>query len=128
VDDGARATRRDGRHLHNRSYAILNIELERVGAQRPGPRAKSQLDLAGPDLDFVHLAAGLGVPSVRVDTSEDLLVALERAVAEPGPHLIEAVVPSVYSGLKLRAMPHALRALEKLPRPLAKAAKDRFYP
>jgi acetolactate synthase-1/2/3 large subunit len=114
--------------FNNRSYAILNIELERVGARRPGPKAKEQLDLAGPDLDFVQIAAGLGVPSVRVDTGEDLVAQLERAVAEPGPHLIEAVVPSVYSGLKLRAMPHALRALEKLPRPIAKAAKSRFYP
>jgi acetolactate synthase-1/2/3 large subunit len=114
--------------FNNRSYAILNIELERVGAGRPGPKAKEQLDLAGPDLDFVQIASGLGVPSVRVDTGEALVAQLERAVAEPGPHLIEAVVPSVYSGLKLRAMPHALRALEKLPRPIAKAAKSRFYP
>jgi acetolactate synthase-1/2/3 large subunit len=114
--------------FNNRSYAILNIELERVGARRGGPHAKAQLDLAGPDLDFVQIARGLGVPSVRVDTGEDLVVQLERAVAEPGPHLIEAVVPSVYSGLKLRAMPYALRALDKLPRPIARAAKDRFYP
>jgi acetolactate synthase-1/2/3 large subunit len=114
--------------FNNRSYAILNIELERVGADRPGPTAKEQLDLAGPDLDFVQIAAGLGVPSVRVDTGEDLVAQLERAIAEPGPHLIEAVVPSVYSGLRLRAMPHALRVLEKLPRPIAKAAKARFYP
>jgi acetolactate synthase-1/2/3 large subunit len=114
--------------LNNRSYAILDIELERVGAQRPGPTAKEQLDLAGPDLDFVQIAKGLGVPSVRVDTGEDLVAQLERAIAEPGPHLIEVVIPSVYSGLKLRAMPHALRALEKLPRPIAKAAKARFYP
>jgi acetolactate synthase-1/2/3 large subunit len=114
--------------LNNRSYAILNIELERVGAQRPGPTAKEQLDLHGPDLDFVQIASGLGVPSVRVDTGEDLTAQLERAVAEPGPHLIEVVIPSVYSGLKLRAMPHALRALERLPRPIAKAAKARFYP
>src|SRR5206468_6350628 len=39
--------------FNNRSYAILNIELERVGAERPGPTAKEQLDLHGPDLDFV---------------------------------------------------------------------------
>jgi acetolactate synthase-1/2/3 large subunit len=65
---------------------------------------------------------------VRVDTGEDLVAQLERAVAEPGPHLIEAVVPSVYSGLRLRAMPHALNVLTKLPRPIAKAAKARFYP
>jgi acetolactate synthase I/II/III large subunit len=114
--------------FNNRSYAILNIELERVGAERPGPAAKEQLDLHGPDLDFVSIARGLGVPSVRVDTGEDLVAQLERAIAEPGPHLIETVVPSVYSGLRLRAMPHALRALEKLPRPLAKAAKARLYP
>ncbi|MEA2349828.1 MAG: acetolactate synthase large subunit [Thermoleophilaceae bacterium] len=114
--------------LNNRSYAILNIELERVGAQRPGPTAKEQLDLHGPDLDFVQIASGLGVPAVRVDTGEDLVAQLERAIAEPGPRLIEAVVPSVYSGMKLRAMPHALRVLEKLPRPIAKAAKSRFYP
>jgi acetolactate synthase-1/2/3 large subunit len=114
--------------FNNRSYAILNIELERVGAERPGPKAKEQLDLAGPDLDFVQIAAGLGVPAVRVDTGEDMVGALERAIAEPGPHLIEALVPSVYSGLRLRAMPHALNALTKLPRPIAKAAKARFYP
>jgi acetolactate synthase-1/2/3 large subunit len=114
--------------FNNRSYAILNIELERVGAERGGPRAKSQLDLAGPDIDFVQIATGLGVPAARVDTSEDFVAQLAGAMAEPGPHLIEAVVPSVYSGLRLRAMPAGLRVLEKLPRPLARAAKARFYP
>jgi acetolactate synthase-1/2/3 large subunit len=65
---------------------------------------------------------------VCVDDSRSLLGALERAFSSPGPHLIEAIVPSVYSGLRLKAMPHALNALEKLPRPVAKAAKARFYP
>src|SRR4051812_29727659 len=114
--------------FNNRSYAILNIELERVGAERPGPAAKEQLDLAGPDIDFVQIASGLGVPAARVDTAEGMVGALEKALAEPGPHLIEALVPSVYSGFRLRAMPHALNALTKLPRPLARAAKARFYP
>ena len=68
------------------------------------------------------------MPAERVDTGEGLAAALERAIAEPGPHLIEAVVPSVYSGLRLRAMPYGLRVLGKLPRPLARAAKRRFYP
>jgi acetolactate synthase I/II/III large subunit len=114
--------------FNNRSYAILNIELERVGAQANGAKAKSQLDLAAPDLDFVSIARGLGVPAVRCENSEDLGAALDRALAEPGPHLIEAMVPSEYSGLRLRAMPHGLRLLGKLPRPLARAAKRRFYP
>jgi acetolactate synthase-1/2/3 large subunit len=114
--------------FNNRSYAILNIELERVDAQRPGAKAMSQLDLAGPDLDFVSLAKGMGVPAVRVDSGEKLSDELARAVAEPGPHLIDVVIPSVYSGLRLRALPHALRALEVLPRPVAKAVKRRIYP
>jgi acetolactate synthase-1/2/3 large subunit len=113
---------------NNRSYAILNIELERVDAQGAGEKASSQLDLAGPDLDFVALAKSMGVPGVRVDTAEKLTEELQRAAAEPGPHLIDAVIPSVYSGLKLRALPHALRALEVLPRPVAKAVKRRVYP
>jgi acetolactate synthase-1/2/3 large subunit len=112
--------------FNNRSYAILNIELERVGAQGGGAKAKSQLDLAGPELDFVALGKGMGVPSVHVETCEQLTAELERAIAEQGPHLIEVVVPSAYSGLRLRALPHALRALDVLPRPIAKAVTRRI--
>ena len=78
----------------NRSYAILNLELSRVGVETPGPVAKSMLDLTRPELDFVALARGMGVPAERPDDAEGLTAALERAVAEPGPHLIEAVIPS----------------------------------
>ncbi len=115
--------------LNNSSYSILNIELQRVGVQGgPGEKAKSQLDLAGPDLDFVALGQGMGVPSVRVETCEQLIAELERAFAEPGPHLIECGVPSVYSGLRLKAMPYALRALGSLPTPVARAIKRKMYP
>ena len=65
--------------FNNRSYAILNVELQRVGAQGGGPRAKQQLDLAGPDLDFVEMAKGLGVDAVRPETAEDFASAFERA-------------------------------------------------
>ena len=40
--------------LNNRSYAILNIELARIGAGAGGPKARDLLDLSRPDLDFVH--------------------------------------------------------------------------
>ena len=92
--------------FNNRSYAILNIELERVGARAAGP-GEIALDLANPNLDFVAIADGMGVPSVRAGTGEELIAALERALAEPGPHLIEAVVPSVQS---LEADGHAASA------------------
>ena len=114
--------------LNNRSYAILNIELERVGAQGAGPKAHSQLDLAGPDLDFVALGNGMGVPSQRVETCEELTGALKLAVAEPGPHLVEVVIPSAFEGWRLKALPHALRALTMLPRPIGRALKGRFAP
>jgi acetolactate synthase-1/2/3 large subunit len=75
----------------NRSYAILNFELERVGGSVAGERARSMLNIASPALDWVALARGMGVAGVRVDTAEALDAALARAVATPGPHLIEAV-------------------------------------
>ena len=76
--------------LNNRSYAILNIELARTGAGGGGPKAKDLLDLSRPDLDFVHLASGMGVPAVAVHTADEAVEALQRAIAEPGPHLVEA--------------------------------------
>jgi len=79
--------------LSNRSYAILTMELARVGATAEGSAASSMFDLSNPELDFVALGAGLGVPSSRVTTAEDLAAALATAFAEPGPRLIEAVLP-----------------------------------
>ena len=114
--------------LNNRSYAILNIELARVGARGAGAKAKEQLDLSGPDLDFVEIGNGLGVPSRRVDSAEDLVEGLERAIAEPGPHLIEVVIPTAFTPFQMKAMPHALKALGALPRPVAAAIKRRMYP
>jgi acetolactate synthase-1/2/3 large subunit len=114
--------------FNNRSYGILNVELARVGAQGGGPKASAQLDLSPPDVDFVALAKGLGVPAQRVDTAEALCTGLERALAEPGPKLLEVVIPTVFSPRQLKALPYALRALTALPRPVAAAVKRRLYP
>lgn len=80
--------------FNNRSYAILNLELNRVGAEPPGPRARDMLDLRRPDLDFVSLAKGVGVQASRAETAEEFVEQFERAVAEPGPHLIDAALPA----------------------------------
>jgi acetolactate synthase-1/2/3 large subunit len=104
------------------------MELARVGAKTAGPQARAQLDLSRPDTDFVQIATGLGVSSVRVSDAEGLIEALEIAAAEPGPHLIEAVIPSTLTPLQVRAMPYALRVLDRLPQPVAAAVKKRFYP
>ena len=81
--------------LNNGAYAILRLELQRVGAAAGGRKAADLLDLSRPDLDFVALATGMGVPAGRATTAEELAAQLEKALGEPGPHLIEAVVPSL---------------------------------
>ena len=80
----------------NRRYAILRMELARVGATSSGQLALQMLDISPPEIDFVSIAQGFGVPASRPDTAEAFADALERAFAEPGPHLIDAVVPSLF--------------------------------
>ncbi|MGY1624246.1 acetolactate synthase large subunit [Geodermatophilus sp. SYSU D00965] len=77
----------------NGSYAILEHELSRVGARGDGERAGQLLHLGGPGLDFVALASGMGVPATRAGTAEELADQLQKALAEPGPHLVDAVLP-----------------------------------
>jgi acetolactate synthase-1/2/3 large subunit len=77
----------------NSAYAILAGELENVGAASGGERAGKLLDLGGPSLDFVALATGMGVPASRARTAEELAQQFRAALAEPGPHLIDAVLP-----------------------------------
>jgi acetolactate synthase-1/2/3 large subunit len=76
--------------LANRSYAILELEMSRVGAKL-GAAANDLFDIGRPDLDFVALAASMGVPGRRVDDAGELAAALRESFAEPGPSLIEAV-------------------------------------
>ncbi|MGO9875140.1 MAG: acetolactate synthase large subunit [Acidimicrobiia bacterium] len=80
---------------NNGSYAVLNMELGRVGADPAGPRAKAMLDISRPDLDFVALAGGMGVSATRATTAEEFNEQLARALSTPGPTLVEAVVPSI---------------------------------
>ena len=122
-------------HLHvvaivfnNASYSVLNVELERVGADEAGPKAKAQLDLHGPVLNFALLAQGMGVHAVRTDTAEGFTKALEYALAQPGPHLIEALVPESLSGAKRKVLPWLLRSLPHLPQPLAQVLKRKIAP
>jgi acetolactate synthase-1/2/3 large subunit len=81
--------------FNNRAYGILGAELSRLDGQSVGDKAKALLDLGNPDLDFVALSRGFGVPSRRAETAEQLTAALEEAIGDPGPHLIEAVLPGV---------------------------------
>jgi len=76
----------------NRSYAILNVELQRVGATGRGPKALSMLDLHDPTLDWVRLAEGMGVEAARAETREHFADLFASAMKARGPRLIEAVI------------------------------------
>jgi acetolactate synthase I/II/III large subunit len=76
----------------NRKYRILQFELGNDTPSRPSSAADTLLNIDRPDLDWTKIAAGLGVPAESVTTAERLSEALARAVSEPGPHLIEAIL------------------------------------
>ena len=76
----------------NQKYSILQIEFGRVGAHNPGPKAMSMLDLGNPELNWVSLAEGMGVPASRVKTAEEFNKALAESLRTPGPTLIEAMI------------------------------------
>jgi acetolactate synthase-1/2/3 large subunit len=76
----------------NRTYQILKGEFDNVGAGRPGQKAKDMLEIGRPDLDWVALATGMGVPAGRAVDCESLRQQLQRGLTEPGPYLIEVVL------------------------------------
>lgn len=114
--------------FNNASYSVLNIELERVGADKAGSKARSQLDLHGPVLNFAQLAQGMGVHAVRAATAEAFNKALEYALGHPGPHLIEALVPESLSRIKRKILPWVLKSLPSLPPAVAQAIKRGIAP
>ncbi len=77
---------------NNASYAILNMELSRVGVENPGERAKSMLDLSNPYLDWCKIAEGMGVKASRATTTAEFQAHFEEAMATKGPRLIEVVL------------------------------------
>jgi acetolactate synthase-1/2/3 large subunit len=76
---------------NNGGYRVLGVEMQRAGVKEFTPAMRSLIGLSNPTLDFVKLAAGMGVPGKRVERAEELANEVRRATAEPGPFLIEAV-------------------------------------
>ena len=76
----------------NRSYAILNIELLRVGVPAAGPNAAAMFDIGNPELNWVQLAGGMGVEATRVTTLAEFGAAFAAAMATRGPRLIEVML------------------------------------
>jgi acetolactate synthase-1/2/3 large subunit len=73
----------------NRSYAVLKREFSYLGVGEPGRKALGMFEIGRPDLDWVHLANGMGVPAQRVHTLEELAKTLRKGLTAEGPMLIE---------------------------------------
>jgi len=73
----------------NNDYAVLKREFSYLGAGQPGPRVRDMFEIGRPDLDWVLLAKGMGVPGIRVNSLEEFANALRGAFVRQGPMLIE---------------------------------------
>ena len=78
--------------LANRRYRILDIEMQRTGAGAMGRMANDMIDIGRPDLDWVKMSEGMGVPATRATTADEFMAQFRAAVSQKGPALIEAVV------------------------------------
>jgi acetolactate synthase-1/2/3 large subunit len=54
--------------------------------------ANDMVDISRPDLDWVRLSEGMGVPATRATTADEFMAQFRAAVREKGPALIEAVL------------------------------------
>ena len=74
--------------LANREYRILkhNVDVWRQNFEAGTQHPYQNMDLAGPALDFVHLAAGMGVEAVRLRRPTTSLTRLQRP-SRPSGHI-----------------------------------------
>lgn len=76
----------------NRTYAVLKREFSDLGLGEPGQQAKQMFEIGHPDLDWIELAKGMGVPGTRATSLDVLGKALREGFASEGPSLIEVPV------------------------------------
>ena len=80
--------------LANREYRVLkhNVDVWRQNFEA-GTSIPIRIWIStGPALDFVHLAAGMGVEAVRVENADDIAGAVAKAVAANQPYLVEIAI------------------------------------
>jgi len=82
---------------NNRSYRILKYNLQEYWKTLPGHSNQSfppEFDLSPPNLRFDLMAQAQGVDAVRVETPDQISPALDRALADDRPFLIELLLSS----------------------------------
>ncbi len=80
---------------NNKSYRILKYNLRQYWAEGGEPQDQAfpdSFDLAQPELRFDRLAQGQGVDAIRIEQPADIAPALDRALADDKPFLIDLVL------------------------------------
>lgn len=72
--------------------ALTDAGLDTCFANPGTSEMQSMLELDRPSIDWVHIATGMGLPAVAVDSAEAFHAEFERAMAQRGPMLIEATI------------------------------------
>jgi acetolactate synthase I/II/III large subunit len=76
----------------NRAYSVLRREFLNLGIGDPGRQASNLFDIGRPDLDWVLLAKGMGVPASRVTSLDAFATALRQGLESTGPTLVEVPI------------------------------------
>jgi benzoylformate decarboxylase len=81
---------------NNGRYQLLDDNIEQYwrGLGLPAHRHPPAFDLTQPPIDFVGLAAALGVPGRRVTEPSHVDTAIDEMVSATGPYLIDLVIES----------------------------------
>ncbi len=76
---------------NNGSYRLLQANIDEYwrGLGIPKHDYPLSFDLSYPALRFAEMAQSMGVPAARVERPEEIRPAIRRALAEPGPFLID---------------------------------------
>ncbi|MGA7933562.1 MAG: thiamine pyrophosphate-binding protein [Kovacikia sp.] len=79
---------------NNRSYRLLQLNILAYWQERNLPNHEYPLsfDLSKPELHFDQIARSLGVPGIRVEKPDEIAPAIQTALAEDGPFLIDVVL------------------------------------
>lgn len=78
---------------NNHRYELLNQNIEQYWRQSgiPAHALPGSFDLSWPEIGFADLARGLGVDATRVEKPDQVVPAVRRLLAHPGPFLVDLV-------------------------------------
>ena len=81
---------------NNSSYRLLQLNITEYWKEQNIPQHDFPMsfDLSYPQLHFVNLAQGMGVPGVRVEKPWEIGAAVQQMMAAPGPFLLDLVLES----------------------------------